>query len=59
MRLKTFLIFVGIAINVFFLYGVSQIKMSVSYCRELVRQDMIAAKQYEESLINDLVKVGQ
>lgn len=59
MRLKNVLILAAVAANVSFLYGVAQMKMSVPYCRELVRQDMVEGKRYQESLINDLVRVGQ
>lgn len=56
MKIKTFLILAAIAS---FLYGVAQMKMSVPYCREIVKQDMIAAKQYQESLIDELARAGQ
>lgn len=47
---KPVLIVTILAANAAFLIGAVNVKTSVGYCREIVKQDIVASKQYQHQL---------
>lgn len=50
MRFRSVAILAAVAANVSFLYGVAQMKMSVPYCREVVKEDIRESKRYQNEM---------
>ncbi len=67
MTKKPIFIITLLAANIAFLAGVVNVKTSLTYCREIVKQDIVASKSYQNQLdlllrpdlIDELLKKGE